>query len=87
MPSGIEVKADCRSQWESRQQARRELTRRLASAATEQSVEARNLQRTSQIHSAERPAKAFTYNEQRDEVVDHDGGRRWRMTSFMKGRW
>jgi peptide chain release factor 1 len=31
-------------------------------------------------------AKTFTYNDQRDEVVQHATGRRWRMTRFLRGQ-
>ena len=30
-------------------------------------------------------AKSFTYNQQRNEVLEHATGRRWRMTDFLRG--
>lgn len=87
IPSGIEVRVDSRSQWENRQEARRELSRRLLEHAEAEMAAGANEERRRQISAAERPAKSFTYNTQRDEVVDHDGGRRWKMSSFMKGKF
>ena len=34
-----------------------------------------------------RAAKGFTHNTQRDEVIHHESGKRWRLSSFMKGKF
>jgi hypothetical protein len=31
--------------------------------------------------------KAWTWNDQRSEVVDHDTGQRWPMRAFLRGRF
>lgn len=87
VPSGIEVRVDSRSQWQNRQEARAELAKRLADENARASAEAINGLRTGQIASADRAAKSFTYNTQRDEVLDHDTGQKWRLSAFMKGRF
>lgn len=85
VPSGIVVTIDGRNQWQNRQAARKELASRLAERALEASQTAQNGQRAEQSAS-ERSAKSFTHNEQRDEILDHESNRRWRMSSFMKGK-
>lgn len=87
LPSGVSVRCDGRSQWQNRQDARAELVRRLEANAQRTASEADNAERKRQVASVERSAKSFTYNTQRDEVVDHSTGQKWRMSSFMKGRF
>jgi peptide chain release factor 1 len=86
VPTGVTVRIDGRSQWQNRQEARRVLSDRIAALKGEESANSLNAQRRSQINS-ERSAKTFTHNEQRDEVVDHQTGRKWRMTDFAKGKF
>lgn len=86
-PSGVSVRADGRSQWQNRQTARAELARRLAEELHRTTCGDLNDMRQDQIGSGERAAKSFTYNEQRDEVIDHSTGQKWRMSAFMKGRF
>lgn len=87
VPSGVSVRCDGRSQWQNRQDARAELVRRMEALAHQTAREADNAERKRQVSSVERPAKSFTYNTQRDEVVDHSTGKKWRMSAFMKGRF
>ena len=87
IPTGITVRGDSRSQDTSREIALTELTRRLEARAREEARTHTNDQRRSQIASAERPVKEFTWNEQRDEVIDHGSGRRWPMKKAFKGRF
>lgn len=83
IPTGIEVKADSRSQYENRQAARKELSRRVEALTIEDEAVRVNNERKI---DPERSSKSFTYNEQRDEVVAHDLNKKWRMSSFMKGK-
>lgn len=97
VPSGIEVRVDGRSQWQNRQDARTELARRLSEEFSQNNCSALNRKRNEQIAGrpnevldlapGNRAAKGFTYNTQRDEVVDHSTGKKWRMSSFMKGKF
>lgn len=86
-PTGITVHAEGRKQWSNRQKAREELERRVIEAAQAEALRIRNTKRRSQISSGERPVKQFTHNSQRNEVVDHGSGKKWRMDRFMKGRF
>lgn len=86
VPSGVEVRVDMRSQWESRQQARAELTRRLQQTESEQARAKVNRCRADQVAS-DRAAKQFTHNEQRGTVVDHESGRTWQLRRWGQGRW
>lgn len=86
-PTGLTVTVNRgRSQWQNRQQARQELSRRLAEQARARSAEEVDRRRSDQIASGERPAKTFTHNTQRNEVVDHSTQRRWRLDQFRAGR-
>jgi peptide chain release factor 1 len=86
LPTGLVVSCeDERSQWLNKQKAHAEL-RRLTEVARQAGAHRQQDDRVRQISSGERPAKTFTWNEQRDELLDHSGGRRWRMSAALKGR-
>lgn len=85
VPTGVEVRIDGRSQWQNRQEARRVLSKRIAEYEIEKALRICNADRQTQVNP-ERSAKSFTHNTQRDEVVDHDTGQKWRLSSFMKGK-
>jgi peptide chain release factor 1 len=86
-PTGTSVHIEGRSQTENRRKARSELARRLDRRAEADTLRIRNAQRREQITSGERPVKQFTHNTQRNEVVDHETGRKWTLDRWMKGRW
>ena len=86
-PTGLSVHIEGRSQTENRRKARVELTRRVGRRSDIANRESRNEERVSQIASGERPVKQFTHNTQRNEVVDHETGRKWTLDRWMKGRW
>jgi peptide chain release factor 1 len=86
VPTGVEVRIDGRSQWQNRQEARKVLSERIAAHRAAEESHISNAQRRTQI-DAERSAKSFTHNTQRNEVVDHDTGRSWRLGDFMKGKF
>lgn len=86
-PTGLTVTVNRgRSQWQNRKLAREELARRLASEALASEAAAIDRTRADQIASSERSAKTFTHNTQRNAVVDHETGRRWRLDQFQAGR-
>ena len=86
-PTGLSVHIEGRSQTENRRKARAELARRLSRQSAIVNRESRNEERVSQIASGERPVKQFTHNAQRNEVVDHETGKKWTLDRWMKGRW
>lgn len=87
-PSGLTVTAEReRSQHENRRAAWAELERRLRAQADETAAAALNAERRSQIETAERPSRDWTWCAWRDEVREHETGRRLRMSAAMRGRW
>jgi len=86
IPTGIEARIDGRSQWQNRQEARRVLSERIAEHLEGMAEVEHNDQRRTQINP-ERSAKSFTHNTQRNEVVDHNTGRSWRLGDFRKGKF
>lgn len=87
IPTGIVIHSESqRSQWQNRQEAERELKRRLTEYSEEKLAEEVNSARRQQVLS-DRAAKTFTHNEQRSEVVDHSTGKRWQLKKFQKGKW
>lgn len=88
IPTGVEVRSqDSRSQWSNKERATQELRRRLSASAQSEQRAQQQTRRRQQILSGERPVKAFTWNEQRDEVVDHSDGSRWRLRDALRGRF
>lgn len=86
-PSGISVVSEAeRSQARNLAAARSEIQARLDASAADAHAAATNRTRVAQIADAGRPAKTFTWNTQRGEVVDHATGRRWRLRDFTRGR-
>lgn len=86
-PSGISVVSEAeRSQARNLAAARAEIQARLNASAADAHAAATNQKRVAQIADAGRPAKTFTWNTQRGEVVDHATGRRWRLRDFSRGR-
>jgi peptide chain release factor 1 len=87
-PTGTVVVATAsRSQHRNIADARAELARRLEADLSAETGRARNGARRSQVAGAGRPVKAWTWNDQRSEVVDHDTGQRWPMRAFLRGRF
>lgn len=85
-PTGVTVYcATTRSQHENRVRALAELERRLREAADTRSAAKLNERRAAQA-IAERATRVFTWNTQRGTVVDHVGGRSWRLKDFARGR-
>lgn len=86
LPTGTTVVVERgRNQGRNVETARAELLRRLSSKHQSESSSKVNRARTRQISTGERPMKQWTWNAQRDEVLDHRTGRRYQMASFMRG--
>ena len=87
-----------RSQHANRKEALTELARRLDERERGRSGRRRRDDRREQVAAGAgaaaaalvpggaRDAKAFTYNDQRDEVVHHATGRTWPLRAFLRGR-
>lgn len=83
-PTGIVVyEASNRSQHVNMAAAWEELETRLADARSERQAGRINDRRVSQTGDGRR----FTHTGWRDETVDRETGRQWRMRDWLKGRW
>lgn len=84
-PTGIEAKADMRSQFTSKRMAREVLETRVADFY--QSSQRNHLQsnRKTQIGSGMRGDKIRTYREQDDLVIDHLSNKKERLSHVLKG--
>ena len=67
-------------------EATNELRRRLHQARLDDTATTRNEERRSQVNQ-DRAAKTWTWNAQRDEVLDHTTGHRHRMRDALKGKF
>ncbi len=87
LPTGTTVTAEReRSQWQNLRAAKAELRRRLEAAAEEGSFREVSDERRRQIRTGERPAKQWTHNAQRGEVLCHATGERWKWSNFYSGK-
>lgn len=86
-PTGMTVTVDGRSRENNLAAARAELARRLEAQAAEFWSEQRQAERVQQTGLPVAAGKDFTWNWQRAEVVDHRGGRVWRLRDAQRGRW
>jgi peptide chain release factor 1 len=87
LPTGMTVTAEReRSQWQNLRAAKAELRRRLEAADVDRRSREICGERRRQILTGERPAKQWTHNAQRGEVLFHATGERWRWSDFYSGR-
>jgi peptide chain release factor 1 len=86
-PTGLVVRAESRSQYNSKKIALATLTARLHAAHLEQIQDAAALARREQIGTGQRGDKRRTANERQGQVVDHVTGRKWRYSDYLKGNW
>lgn len=86
-PSGLVVKSESqRSWWQNKSTAMAELARRLeAQEAGVQSAKVNNV-RVDQIGIGDRPSHDWTWCGWRDEVHHHSTGKKYRMSSALKGK-
>ena len=86
-PTGLVVRAESRSQYNSKKVALATLTARLNAAHLEQIQDAAALARRAQIGTGQRGDKRRTANERQGQVTDHVTGRKWRYSDYVKGNW
>ena len=88
VPSGLMVRAETeRSQSQNRSLAMGLLRARLWEAEQERLRSARAADRKAQVGVGSRGDKRRTIAVQRDDVVDHVTGRRWRLRDYLSGQW
>lgn len=87
-PTGVEAKVDRgRSQWQNRQEAWRELERRLSDQRASAADAALNDHRVSQVGAGDRPSHDWTWCAWRDTATCHAAGRSWPMSKALRGRF
>ena len=86
-PTGLVVRAESRSQWNSKKTALATLTARLHAMQEEQKQGTVAAARRAQIGSGQRGEKRRTINEKQGLVTDHVLGVKWRYTDYIKGNW
>lgn len=84
-PTGLAVRVESRSQLQNRAQALALLRAKLLSGAERAAEEARNAQRRADVGSGMRGDKRRTIAVQRDEVFDHETGRRTTWRRYERG--
>lgn len=88
LPTGIMAKVDRgRSWYQNRNDALKELERRVNESLRDEAVEERNTERVDQIGSDGRAGHDWSWCSWRDEVKCHHNGRQWRMGRALKGRF
>jgi len=88
VPSGLMVRAETeRSQYQNRALAMGLLRARLWEAEQERLRSSRAADRKAQVGVGARGDKRRTIAVQRDDVVDHITGRRWRLKDYLSGQW
>ena len=86
-PTGITVRVDMRSQFQSRSMAVKILTARLFSENVELLRNKRDSSRRDQVGTGMRGDKVRTYRTQDDRVTDHRTGRTWKLSRWIRGEW
>lgn len=86
-PTGISVRIDARSQFQSRKLALSILAQKLRDIDREQAANSRDAIRRGQVGSGMRSDKVRTYRERDNQVKDHRTGQTWRLDQWRKGNW
>jgi peptide chain release factor 1 len=86
-PSGLSVRIDTRSQYQSRKIALQVLGARLGELDRFKKLINKNEERKNQIGSGMRGDKVRTYRERDDLVMDHRTNKKTSLTHWMKGNW
>lgn len=84
-PCGITVTQDSRSQKQNKENALKELKRRLQEEANQQSVEIENEARRDQIGKGYRGDKIRTVQLQNNKVINHITKRKCNLDTYLKG--
>jgi len=88
LPSGIQVRCETeRSQKQNKASAIALLRARLWEAEHKKATDERAADRKRQVGIGARGDKRRTIAVQRDDVVDHITGRRWRLREYLRGEW
>lgn len=87
IPTGVSVRVDMRSQFQSRSMAVRILTAKLYSEDLETSKNTKDKTRREQVGSGMRGDKVRTYRTQDDRVTDHRTGKVWKLSKWVRGEW
>lgn len=86
-PTGMSVRIDMRSQYQSREMALKVLASKLAGEQSDKDRSSREKQRKEQVGSGMRGDKIRTYRTQDDSVVDHVTGKSWSLKRWLRGDW
>lgn len=87
-PTGIVVKSEAqRSQGQNHQTAWAELERRVAVDLEASAAVDRNADRVAQVGNGNRVSHDWTWCAWRDSVQHHGSGRKWQMSSALRGRF
>jgi peptide chain release factor 1 len=88
VPTGLVVcNEDERTQELNKQKALTRLIQLVQNEANQKEYEKIHSARNQQISSGERSVKEWTWNTQRNEVIDHSTGKRWRLKDALKGKF
>lgn len=86
-PTGLVVRAESRSQYNSKKVALATLTARLHAAHKDTQQNEAAEARREQIGTGQRGEKRRTINEKQGKVTDHVTGQKWRYSDYVKGNW
>jgi peptide chain release factor 1 len=87
VPTGITVRVDMRSQFQSRSMALKILSAKLSTDNLEHDKHEKDSLRRGQVGTGMRGDKVRTYRTQDDRVTDHRTGKTWKMSKWIRGEW
>lgn len=87
VPTGLSVRIDTKSQFQSRKLALSILAQKLKEINREKATNSRDTIRKSQVGSGMRGDKIRTYREKDNQVKDHRTGQIWQFDRWKKGNW
>jgi len=86
-PTGLQARADMRSQHQSKAMALKILTAKLLDRDKQITQETQAADRRKQVGSGMRGDKIRTYSSRHNHVVDHRTGKRWKLNAWIRGEW